>query len=198
MRLVHFAGFPKCGKTEIIRRICENKGACFIGNNEASAEIMSSVCENVDSFPFKSPCARIRQYSYRVDLMKERSPSVIITESPGNCLEVSAPMLNQIYINDKATELGPLITVIDGRLIKNDVSKRDSEGLRLYNMIDESDVVVVTFADLLSDDDLRMIGENISEINEDARIIIATPDSDLGDLKELVFGDSRYSRPLYN
>ena len=198
MRIVHFAGFYKCGKTEIIKRVCEGKKADFIANNEPSADELKDVCKKVDSFPLRSPCARIRQYSYRIDMMKEHSPDIIITEPPGNCMEVSAPMLNQIFVNDKNTEIGPLITVVDGRKIVSGISKRDSEGLRIYNMIDESDVVAVSFSDMLSGDDRKSIIGIVSEINPDAKLVFSEPDSDLSELKELVFGDAKYTRPLYN
>ena len=197
MRIVHFAGFFKSGKTEIIRRICEGKGADFIANNEPSADMLKGVCRNVDSFPFRSPCARIRQYSYRMDMMREHSPAIVITEPPGNCMEVSAPMLNQIYV-EKSAEVGPLITVIDGRKMTSGISKRDSEGLRMYNMIDESDVVVVSFSDMLSDDDRKEIGDIVSEINPDAKLIFSEPEGDLTELQDLVFGDAKYNRPLFN
>ena len=198
MRIVHFAGFPNCGKTEIIRRVCEGKDADCITNNGPSADRLKDVCRNVDSFPFRSPCARIRQYGYRIDMMREHSPEVIITEPPGNCMEVSAPMLNQIYIGDKNADIGPLITVVDGRKMTMGISKRDSEGLRIYNMIDESDVLVVSFSDQLSDDDKKRIADIVSEINPDARIVFSGPDSDLSELADIVFGDAKYNRPLYN
>jgi len=197
MRLVHFAGFVGSGKTSIIESIC-NSNVDFIANNEQSAEKVRDKCGNVDSFPFKSPCARIRQYAYRVDLMKEKKPTIIITESPGNCLEVSAPMLNQIFVNDKEVELGPLITVVDGRKICEGISKRTSDGLRMYNMVDESDVVVVTFADMIDDVSKKSIVEMISTINEDAEVIFSDPDSDRSRIKDVVFGDKKYCRPLYN
>ena len=197
MRLVHFAGFVGSGKTTVIESIC-NGDVDFIANNEQSADKIKAKCRNVDSFPFKSPCARIRQYAYRVDLMKEKKPSIIITEPPGNCLEVSAPMLNQIFVNDKEMELGPLITVVDGRKICEGISKRTSDGLRIFNMIDESDVVIVTFADLLDDVSKKDIIETITTINDDAEIVFSDSDSDRSRIKDMVFGDKKYHRPLYN
>ena len=197
MRLVHFAGFAGSGKTSLIESICDRNTDCIM-NNEQSAERLKDKCRNVDFFPFKSPCARIRQYSFRIDLMKEKGPSIIITEPPGNCMEVSAPMLNQIYVNDKKADIGPLITVVDGRKMISGISKRDSEGLRIFNMVDESDVVVVSFSDMLSDAEKKAIAEMVSEINPDAKLIFSEPNSDLSELKALVFGDARYTRPLYN
>lgn len=196
MRLVHFAGLPGSGKTTVIRRLCKGKNADFIANNERSAKELEPFCGHVDSFPFKSPCARIRQYSYRVGMMSQNSPSVLLTEPPGNCQEVSAPMLNQIYVNNKEIDLGPLITVIDGRMMVNGISKRNSEGLRLFNMIDESDIVIVSFADEL--DGTESIVESISSINEDSVIVLSSPESDLSAVEDAVFGDARYNRPLFN
>ena len=198
MRLVHFAGFQGSGKTSVIGRICRGMNADFIANNEPSAEAMKGICRNVDFFPFKSPCARMRQYTFRLDLMLQKRPSTVITESPGNCQEVSAPMLNQIFVNDKKTEIGPLITVVDGRKMISGISKRDSEGLRIFNMIDESDVVVVSFSDMLSDDDKKTVIGIVSEINTDAKVIFSEPESDLSELADIVFGDAKYYRPLYN
>ena len=198
MRLVHFAGFQGCGKTSVIKRICNSDGIGFIANNESSAVFLKDVCDVIDFFPYKSPCARMRQYVYRLDLMIQNKPSVVITEPPGNCQEVSAPMLNQIFVGRKEIDLGPLMTVIDGRGIVPGISKRDSEGLRIFNMIDESDAVIISFSDKLSDEDKKGIVETISEINPDARIVFSDPDSDLSEVKELVFGDSKYNRPLYN
>ena len=198
MRLVHFAGFQGSGKTGIIGRICKDKNADFIANNEPSANALKSSCRNVDFFPFKSPCARMRQYTYRLDMMLQKGPSMVITEPPGNCQEVSAPMLNQIFVNNKEIELGPLITVVDGRKISRGISKNDSEGLRIFNMIDESDAVVVSFSDFLSDDDKKAIVGIVSEINPDSKVFFSEPDSDLSKLSDLVFGDAKYSRPLYN
>ena len=197
MRLVHFAGFVGSGKTSVIESICDGS-VDLIANNEQSAEKAKDKCRNVDFFPFKSPCARIRQYAYRVDLMKEKEPSIVITEPPGNCMEVSAPMLNQIFVNDKEVELGPLITVMDGRKLCEGVSKRTSEGLRMFNMIDESDVIVVTFADMIDDTSKKNIVEMISVINEDAEVIFSGPNSDRSRIRDIVFGDAKYNRPLYN
>ena len=107
-------------------------------------------------------------------------------------------MLNQIYVSDKKTDIGPLITVIDGRKMIPGISKRDSEGLRIFNMVDESDVVVVSFSDMLSDDDLKKIVGLVSEINPDAKLIFSDPESDLSELADMVFGDTKYRRPLFN
>ena len=197
MRLVHFAGFAESGKTTVIESICDGN-TDFIANNERSAERLKNICRNVDFFPFKSPCARIRQYAFRVDLMKEKGPSVVITEPPGNCLEVSAPMLNQIFVNDKEIELGPLITVMDGKKMGEGISKRTSDGLRMFNMVDESDVVIVSFSDLIDDASKNEIAETVSSINEDAEIIFSSPDSDRSRIREIVFGDAKYNRPLNN
>ena len=65
-------------------------------------------------------------------------------------------------------------------------------------MIDESDVVVVSFSDMLSDDDRKEIGDIVSEINPDAKLIFSEPEGDLTELQDLVFGDAKYNRPLFN
>jgi len=68
----------------------------------------------------------------------------------------------------------------------------------MYNMVDESDVVVVTFADMIDDGSKKGIVEMISTINEDAEIIFSDPDSDRSRIRDIVFGDKKYYRPLYN
>ena len=197
MRLVHFAGFVGSGKTSVIHSLSEDHEFCFIANNKESADELKDVCPHVDDFPFKSPCARIRQYRFRFDMMLENDPKVIITEPPGNCLDVSSPMLNPIYVKDRdKIELGPLITVFSGRdLLSKGISKRTTDGLRAYNMIDESDVIILTFSDGLSEDEKNSLVSEISSINEDAKIIFFSKDS-IKEISEAVFGNMTYRRPL--
>lgn len=197
MRLVHIAGLPKSGKTQIIKRSCGNYNFSYIANNSKSVESMMGTCKSLDLFPFKSPCARVKQYQYRVDLMARKNPEIIVTEPPGTCMEVSAPMLNQIYVSEKSRiSLGPLITAVDIRKIKNGISKRKSEELILWNMIDESDVIIVTFCEDFKN---RIYVEDIiKNINSDAKILFFSLNSDVSEIEDLIFGHSTYSRPLYN
>lgn len=198
MRLIVIAGIPGSGKTTVVKECCSGKDFDFIGNNEESCRMLEGVCRISDSYPFKSPCARIRQFKYRLDLMEANHPKVLISEPPGNCLEISSPMLNPIYVNDRQRiELGPLMTVINGKeLLENGISKRTTDGLRTWNMIDESDVIVMTFVDDLSDEvrnNLRMI---VSRINPDAKVLFFPDDREC--ITECFFGEMIYRRALYN
>ena len=204
MRIVHFAGVPGSGKTSIIERsgILSNDVATIL-NNDASADMVRDRVGKVDVFPFKSPCARVRQYRYRIELIEQGPlPELLVTEPPGNCMDVSSPMLNAIYASEREKfDIGPLVTVIDGRqIVSNRASKRNTEGLRTYNMVDESDVILVSMSDMLSDDDRTDIITIIEGINEDARVIFVSivTGEGLEEVRDVVLGDSKYNRPLYN
>ena len=197
MRLVCVAGIPGSGKTSVIRSSSQGKRFAFIANSPESMEQMRDVAEKVDFYPFKTPCARIRQFSYRVDLNRFDDIPVMVSEPPGGCLEQSSPMLNLIYATQPGSyELGPLITVIDGRTITNPISKRTTEGLRMFRMVDESDVVCVTFSDSLDDDARKSITEAVGSINDSCEVVFFSPSEGSGRMSELIFGDARYSRPL--
>lgn len=200
MRLVAVCGIPGSGKTSIIRESCNGVKFSFIANNPESQDMIADISENSDNFPFKSPCARIRQFQFRVDMMKEKNPELLIAEPPGNCLEVSSPMLNQIYVNDKSISLGPLMTVIDGYNIDKEISKRTTEGLRMFNMIDESDVIVISHSDLIDDERRAFIKDEVSKINTDAEVIFCSVVTGEGmdSVKERITGDYSYTRPLWN
>ena len=204
MRIVHFAGIPGSGKTSIISASgIVSEDCAIILNNEHSAEVFTGITERMDHFPFKSPCARVRQYRYRIELIEQGPvPRMLITEPPGNCMEVSSPMLNAIYATERDRfDIGPLITVIDGQnILSNRASKRSTDGLRTFNMIDESDVVLVSKSDLIDDADRDVIIGIVESINEDARVIFTSTVTGEGidSVKDIVLGDSVYSRPLFN
>ena len=111
-------------------------------------------------------------------------------------------MLNAIYASERDRfDIGPLVTVMDGRqVVSNRASKRNTEGLRTYNMVDESDVILVSMSDMLSDDDRTDIITIIEGINEDARVIFVSivTGEGLEEVRDVVLGDSKYNRPLYN
>lgn len=190
IRTVVVAGLPGSGKTSVIESSCKNLKFTFIGNNAESSEKMSSVAEHVDHYPMKSPCARVRQFEYRVELNSNGDVNLIISEPPGNCMEISSPMLNPFYVFRKDSyEIGPLITVIDGNsLLKTGVSRKNTNSLRYRSMINESDVIVITF----SEDE--KITEMIRDINTDAEILHFPKDTER--IGELIGGDSHYSRAL--
>lgn len=204
MRLVHFAGMPGSGKTQIIKVSgILGSGSATILNNDASADLLGGLCPTMDVFPFKSPCARVRQYQYRVDLLREScNPELMVTEPPGNCMEISSPMINSLYVQQREIiDFAPLFTVMDGTLIlSTGASKRTTDGLRVANMIDESDVVVVSKCDLISDDDRVVISDIVSSINEDATVVFASVITGEGmdAIRELALGDREYYRPLVN
>ena len=111
-------------------------------------------------------------------------------------------MLNAIYATERDRfDIGPLITVIDGQnILSNRASKRSTDGLRTFNMIDESDVVLVSKSDLIDDADRDVIMGIVESINEDARVIFTSTVTGEGidSVKDIVLGDSVYSRPLFN
>lgn len=204
MRLIHFAGMPGSGKTQIIKSSgILSSGCAVILNNDGSSSLIDGMCGHIDVFPFKSPCARVRQYQFRVDLVFEQvGPDVIVTEPPGNCMEVSSPMINSLYVSKKdAIDFAPLFSVIDGAtILTTGASKRTTDGLRVFNMIDESDVVVVSKSDLLKDDERSRISELVASLNEDATVVFTSvvTDEGLDIIRNLALGDRKYYRPLVN
>ncbi len=198
-RIVLVAGIPGSGKTTVIREATKGHDFAFIANNEQSAEMMRDAgCDIVDVFPYRSPCARVRQFQFRVSNIIERDhPAVVISEPPGNCLEMSSPMMNPLYLlRDKGVELAPLITVIDASdLMEKGMSDESTESFRYRNMINESDVVVLTFSDDIDDDARDKLRKSISSINEDATVIFFSEEG-ADELSELMFGDYEYHRPL--
>ena len=199
-RIVLVAGIPGSGKTTVIKEATKGHDFAFIANNEQSAEMMRDAgCDIVDVFPYRSPCARVRQFQFRVSNIIERDhPDVMISEPPGNCLEMSSPMMNPLYLlKDKGVELAPLITVIDASdLMEKGMSDKSTESFRYRNMINESDVVVLTFSDGIDDDERDKLRKSISSINEDATVIFFSEDEGADEMSELMFGERMYHRPL--
>ncbi len=200
-RIVLVAGIPGSGKTTVIREATRGHDIVFISNNDQSAAMMKDAgCDIVDTFPFRSPCARVRQFQFRVsNIIDQYHPDVIVSEPPGNCLEMSSPMMNPLYLlKDKGIELAPLITVIDASdLIQKGMSDESTESFRYRNMINESDVVVLTFSDDIDDDARDGLRDSISTINEGATVIFFSEGKEGADeLSELMFGEHGYHRPL--
>ncbi len=204
MRIVHFAGVPGSGKTSVmIGSEVLSSDVAVISNNDASAEMVRGHTDRADVFPFKSPCARVRQYRYRIELIEQGElPRLLLTEPPGNCMDVSSPMLNAIYATEREKfDIGPLITVIGSvNLLENRASRRSTEGLRTFNMIDESDVVVISKSDLISEAERDDIVDIVESINEDATILFTSTvtGEGLDALRDIVLGDMHYNRPLFN
>lgn len=200
-RIILVAGIPGSGKTTVIREATRGRDIVFIANNDQSAAMMGDAgCDIVDVFPYRSPCARVRQFQFRVsNIIDQYHPDVIVSEPPGNCLEMSSPMMNPLYLlKDKGIELAPLITVIDASdLIQKGMSDGSTESFRYRNMINESDVVVLTFSDDIDDYARDGLRDSISTINEGATVIFFSEGKEGTDeLSELMFGEHGYHRPL--
>ena len=200
-RIVLVAGIPKSGKTTVIRESTIGRKFDFIANNDTSAEmIKASGCAFTDVFPFKSPCARVRQFQFRVsNVLQMNHPDYIISEPPGNCLEVSSPMMNPFCLmKGEGIELAPLITVIRApELTEKGASKKNTDSFRNYNFINESDAVVLTFADEIDDDSRVELKELIASINEDAKTIFFSERKEgAKEVSNLIFGECCYNRPL--
>ena len=87
---------------------------------------------------------------------------------------------------------------MDGRIPANgEISKRSTEGLRIYRMVEESDVIALTFSDFLSENDRKAAETNIRKVNDECEIIFCSPSDGYSRITELIFGDAKYTRPLY-
>ena len=110
-------------------------------------------------------------------------------------------MLNPFcLVRDGSVTLGPLITVIRSpELLEKGASRKSTESFRNHNMIYESDAVILTFTDSLSDDDRKSLKEIVASVNPDAKIVFFSEGGEgAEDVSDLVFGDSVYHRPLEN
>ena len=199
MRIAVIAGLQHSGKTTLARAVCAGRDITYIANNPQSEEMMKDSVRIVDHYPFKSPCARVRQFSYRVDLHENDDVSMIVSEPPGSCVEQSSPMLNPIYATQRDRySIAPLITVLDGRIPANRaITNRTTEGLRIFRMVEESDVLALTFSDFLSESDRRSAEACIREINDTCEIVFCSPKEGRERIAEILFGDSSYARPLF-
>ena len=203
MRLIVIAGMRGSGKTALISAAAEHIGSeiSYIANNPESEDMMRSRCRDTDNFPFKSPCARIRQFRYRYDLMKEKDPELLVCEPPGGCTEVSSPMVNPIYVSDRSTvSIGPLITVMRPEDLRKGLNGRTVEGLRLRNMADESDVIAVSFSDTVPDNERSRMACEIGLVNPDAEVVFfsTATGENIEHLAGIMEKKGDYTRPLFN
>jgi len=204
-RIVMIAGLYGSGKTGLIGSLLDGIDTDMIGvivNDQRSEKELKGLCKTIDNFPMKTPCARPRQYRYRIEkMLDENDLSLIITEPPGLCSETSAPVLNPIVMFKKdSITVGPLITVVDYTDIPPEgIDKNITDGLKLFNLIFESDCIIVQKKEDLSEEEKERISSEIEKINPDTDIIFHSDnEKNIESIKRKVFSDERYSRPLTN
>lgn len=204
-RIVMIAGLSGSGKTRLICSLLDEADIDRTGiilNNEKSERELHGFCKTVDSFPVRTPCARPRQYRYRIEkMLEENDLGLIITEPPGLCSETSAPVLNPIVMFKKdSVTVGPLITVMDYTTIPvRGINKDITDEFKLFNLIFESDCVVIQKKERLSEEQKKRVSSEIEKINPDACIIFHSDDEkNMEPIKKKVFSDERYTRPLVN
>lgn len=197
MRVCVVAGMPGSGKTTLMRRILEIIDSSRVGviaNNPESEDALKCVCGRTDCFPFRSPCARAKQFSSRVDSMD--GVDLLICEPPGSCLETSAPMINPLYVTRKDIRIAPLVTVVDGRGIRDGIPRSTTAGLKTWNMIFESDCVAISFSDELDSEGRTAVAKHVLEVNPDAEVVFAS--DGIERISAIVSTDGSYRRPLVN
>ncbi|MFA6710095.1 MAG: GTP-binding protein [Candidatus Methanomethylophilaceae archaeon] len=202
-RVVMIAGLSGSGKTRLIRSLLDGIDTGRTGvivNNEKSERELDGLCKVVDSFPIRTPCARPRQYRYRIEKMLDANDlGLIMTEPPGLCSETSAPVLNPIVMFKKdSVTVGPLITVMDYTTIPvKGINKDLTDEFKLFNLIFESDCIVVRKNEHLSEEQKKRVSSEIEKINPDACIVFHSDDEKgMESINKKVFSDEIYSRPL--
>jgi len=205
VRIVMIAGLSGSGKTQLIYSLLYNVDTNRIGlivNNVQSKNELKIIRNTIDNFPVKTPCARPRQYKYRIEkMLNENDLDLIITEPPGLCSETSAPVLNPLVIFKKdSVDVGPLITIIDYNSISTEgINKNITDGLKLYNLIFESDCIVIRKSGPLSEEQKEKTSFEITKINSDAEILfVSSTNDDVKSIRDKVFSNEKYLRPLIN
>lgn len=203
MRMAVVAGLRGSGKTSAIREASRFIEApiSFIANNPESMELMQPVCRDADFYPFKSPCARMRQFRYRTDLMREKDPVLLISEPPGTCEDVSSPLVNPIFAAERSrVSFAPLMTFFEPSKVLNGLDGRTVEGLRLKNMADESDIAAVSRSETLTSEERRAIADALRAVNPDIRVLFVSVRTGEGiqELAAAIEKDGSYTRPLFN
>ncbi len=203
MRLVVLAGLRGSGKTSCLLAASRyiDTPIDFIANNPESQEMMSPVCRRTDNFPFKSPCARVRQFRFRYDLMMEGSPELLVCEPPGTCEDESSPMINPVFVKDRGkVSFGPLITFFEPEKVLEGLTSKTVQGRRLRNMADESDAAVVAHSESLTDAQRVSIAETLRSVNPDIEVLFVSLDTGEGIqcLARLIESEGSYTRPLFN
>jgi G3E family GTPase len=206
VRLIYIAGMEGVGKTSLIVSMLAGRDTSKIGamaNNDLSRKMLSEYCKANDCYPLRTPCARPRQLSFRMwKLVDANNLDIVISEPPGICRETAAPILNRLFAFEREkVDIAPLITVVDGSMLKAGVPSKDTTNeLLLFNQIFESDIVVVHKSDLFDEYARSSIASTVSKINSDAETIFTS--SRTGDgvatVAEAAFSDRKYQRPLVN
>jgi len=204
IRIATFGGLRGSGKTVVIMSVLdelrERKKVGVILNNVASLETVTSGYDiKAVSFPLTAPCGRARQFSGTLEkFIANNDLDLVITETTGTCEETSAPLLNPLiaFHNDDMV-VSPLFNVIDGRTVCDGIDKRTTSGLKKWQQIDESDVVVITFSEGLEDDSKASAVQVIRDINPDCRIVFYNKEG-ISKIIEEIFSEAGYQRAFVN
>ncbi|NLL94478.1 MAG: hypothetical protein GX224_01775 [Thermoplasmatales archaeon] len=200
-RVVMVSGPAGSGKTSLVKAISGMLGRfAFMAADEKSERALSGLCEATDHFPMRTPCARPRQFSIRLErLLDSHDVPLVVSEPPGLQGETCAPILNPLFVFEKEKyNLGRLILTLTpedvGDLRKNDVASQKNRLL-----IDEADVLVVTNSDAVEDERRPGIEKAVRSFNDACEIIFFSAADGEGaeDVARAVL-EGGYSRPLVN
>lgn len=205
IRVVPFSGLNGSGKTSLILNLLDtmNERTGVIFNNERSLALATDRIPGLTatSFPLTAPCGRARQYSGRLEtFMSLNDVDVIITEPAGPCIETMSPLLCPLVAFKKdSVSVSRLFNVLNGpEVVRKGVDTKTTEGLRVKQHIDESDVIVITFSDMMDDTDRTAVAQIISDINPDCSIVFLSnvTGEGLDDVKEIMCSGNTISRAL--
>jgi len=204
IRIATFGGLRGSGKTVVIMSVLEEIGSLdkigVILNNVASLETVTSRYDiKAVSFPLTAPCGRARQFSGTLDkFIANNDLDIVITETTGTCEETSAPLLNPLIAFHKNDMIiSPLFNVIDGRTVCNGIDKRTTAGLKKWQQVDESDVVIITFSEGLGDSEKRSAIQTVRDINPDCRIVFYDKEG-IAKIVQEIFSETGYQRAFVN
>lgn len=204
IRLAAIGGLPCSGKTSLIISLLSesadiSRTGVIVNNDRSLGEIKRSFPEICcASFPLTAPCGRARQFSGTLEkFISSGDLDLVLTEPSGPCTETVAPLLNPlIAFRKEQVSVGPLFTVIDGRMLTEDgLNGRSTDGLRLRQQIDEADVVAVRGNIPLTHEGSF---ENIIHgVNADCEVMFMNPYC-VKRIRELIESDAAYFRALNN
>jgi Putative GTPases (G3E family) len=204
IRIATFSGLRGSGKTVVIMSVLEELGNSerigVILNNVASLETVTSKHDvKAVSFPLTAPCGRARQFSGTLEkFIANNDLDLIITETTGTCEETSAPLLNPLVAFHKDDMIiSPLFNVIDGRTIRDGMDKKTTAGLKKWQQVDESDVVVITFSEGMDEKEKTAAVQTIRDINPDCRILFYDRNG-ISNIVQEMFSETGYKRAFEN